>query len=135
MFSQCGRNLGRKCFASSINPSSGRVGSCSPILITITPLRYCSYRYSSSNDPKRSQYDQSSNKKASMLASLGIGASLLFGKTKYVFAALKLTKAAPLASMVLSSFAYSFFYGWPYAIGMVGLIFCHECGHAVVMHR
>ena len=26
-------------------------------------------------------------------------------------------------------------FGWPYAIGMVGLIFVHECGHLVVMRR
>ena len=56
------------------------------------------------------------------------GASILIGKTKYLFVALKLTKAAPLISMVLSSFAYSFIFGWPYAIGMVGLIFAHESG-------
>ncbi len=73
--------------------------------------------------------------KAGMLASLGVGASILLGKTKYVLVALKLTKAAPLASMLLTSFAYSFIFGWPYAVGMVGLIFVHECGHAVVMHR
>lgn len=56
------------------------------------------------------------------------GASILIGKTKYLFVALKLTKAAPLISMVLSSFAYSFIFGWSYAIGMVGLIFAHESG-------
>lgn len=66
---------------------------------------------------------------------MGIGAMFLMGKTKYAFAALKLTKAAPLASMVLSSFAYSFIFGWPYAVGMVGLIVCHECGHALVMNH
>jgi Zn-dependent protease len=37
--------------------------------------------------------------------------------------------------MVLTSFAYSFFFGWPYAVGMVGLIFFHECGHALVMKK
>jgi hypothetical protein len=54
---------------------------------------------------------------------------------KYVLVALKLTKMAPLASMVITSGTYALFFGWPYAIGMVGLIFFHECGHAVVMHR
>lgn len=43
--------------------------------------------------------------------------------------ALKLTKAAPLASMVITSLTYSFFFGWPYAIGMVGLVVAHECGN------
>ena len=53
------------------------------------------------------------------------------GKTKWVFAALKLTKMAPLLSMLLTTAAYSMFFGWPYAAGMVGLIFVHEAGHAV----
>lgn len=43
--------------------------------------------------------------------------SLLFGKTKYLFAALKVTKMAPLASMLITSATYSLFFGWPYAIG------------------
>lgn len=69
------------------------------------------------------------------IATASGGIFLLFGKTKYLFAALKITKAAPLVSMVLTSFAYSLFFGWPYAIGMVGLIFFHECGHAIVMKK
>jgi Zn-dependent protease len=70
-----------------------------------------------------------------MMASAGMAISILAGKTKYLFVALKLTKAAPAVSMVLTSFAYSFFFGWPYAVGMVGLIFFHECGHALVMKK
>lgn len=66
---------------------------------------------------------------------MALGASFLVGKTKYVLVALKLTKAAPLASMVITSFAYSFFFGWQYAVGMVGLILCHESGHALVMRH
>ena len=40
-----------------------------------------------------------------------------------------------LASLtaVISVFAYSFFFGWPFAIGLVVLLFIHEMGHAVVM--
>ena len=60
--------------------------------------------------------------------SQGVGllgaASVLFGKTKYVLAALKFTKLA-----------YSMIFGWPYAVGMVGLIAIHEAGHAWVMHQ
>ena len=62
-------------------------------------------------------------------------ASVLFGKTKYLVAALKLTKFASLGSMLLSVGAYSMFFGLPYAAGMVGLIFVHEAGHAIVMHQ
>lgn len=69
------------------------------------------------------------------LALAGLTLSAVMGKAKYVLVALKLTKAAPLASMVLSSAAYSMIFGWPYACGMVGLIFFHECGHAIVMRH
>jgi len=69
------------------------------------------------------------------LASAGMALSLLAGKTKYLFVALKLTKFTSLASMVVTSIGYSFFFGWPYAVGMVGLIFFHECGHAIMMRR
>ena len=72
----------------------------------------------------------------SRLGLIGTGASaavFLFGKTKYVFAALKLTKLASLGSMLVTVGAYSMFFGWPYAVGMVGLITVHEAGHALVM--
>lgn len=71
--------------------------------------------------------------RSGMLISLGLGASFLAGKMKFVLVGLKLTKATPLISMVLTSATYSLFFGWPYAVGMVGLIFVHECGHAVVL--
>lgn len=32
-------------------------------------------------------------------------------------------------TMVVSVFAYSLLFGWPYAVGFVLLIFCHEMGH------
>lgn len=70
------------------------------------------------------------------LVTTGIGAGLvLFGKTKYVLAALKLTKLAPLGSMILTVGTYSVFFGLPYAAGMVGLVLVHEVGHALVMLR
>jgi len=65
---------------------------------------------------------------------MGTGALVLFGKTKYVLAALKLTKLAPLGSMLLTVGTYSMFFGLPYAAGMVGLILVHEIGHAAVMN-
>jgi hypothetical protein len=51
--------------------------------------------------------------------------SLLLGKTKYVLAALKITKMAPLASMLITSATYSLFFGWPYAIGNPLSECCH----------
>lgn len=70
-----------------------------------------------------------------MAGIVGTGALVLFGKTKYVLAALKLTKLASLGSMVLTVGTYSLFFGVPYAVGMVGLILVHEVGHAAVMHH
>jgi Zn-dependent protease len=52
------------------------------------------------------------------------------------YAAFKLLKFAKLAkvassagSMLLSVFLYSLTYGWGYAAGFIGLLFCHEMGH------
>jgi len=36
-------------------------------------------------------------------------------------------------SAIVSVFAYSFFFGWPFAFGLVALLFIHEMGHALVM--
>ena len=94
--------------------------------------------YYKSTDPNDNTEDKKNvekpkSSKTGMLISLGVGASFLMGKMKFVLVGLKLTKATPLISMVLTSATYSLFFGWPYAIGMVGLIFVHECGHAIVM--
>eukprot|EP00549_Striatella_unipunctata_P004712 CAMPEP_0118717100 /NCGR_PEP_ID=MMETSP0800-20121206/27916_1 /TAXON_ID=210618 ORGANISM="Striatella unipunctata, Strain CCMP2910" /NCGR_SAMPLE_ID=MMETSP0800 /ASSEMBLY_ACC=CAM_ASM_000638 /LENGTH=279 /DNA_ID=CAMNT_0006623689 /DNA_START=293 /DNA_END=1132 /DNA_ORIENTATION=+ len=69
------------------------------------------------------------------MGALGTGALVLFGKTKYILAALKLTKLASLGSMLLTVGTYSMFFGWPYAVGIVGLTVIHESGHALVMRH
>jgi Zn-dependent protease len=47
-----------------------------------------------------------------------------------LFAAGKLGKVALTGgTMILSVFAYALIYGWPYAVGLVALIFIHELGH------
>ncbi|MEQ1794366.1 MAG: site-2 protease family protein [Nitrospira sp.] len=47
-----------------------------------------------------------------------------------LFAGLKFGKVLLTSgTMILSVITYSFVYGWPYAIGLVGLIFFHEMGH------
>lgn len=91
---------------------------------------------SEDRDPRKSDHHQNiypSRNYFGYLASFGLGASILIGKTKYILVAMKLTKTAPLISMLISSLAYSFIFGWPYAIGMMSLIFLHECGHLAVM--
>ena len=70
---------------------------------------------------------------AGRLAGLFGLATVAFGKMKYVLVALKLTKVAPVLSMVATSAAYSLIFGPAYGCGMVGLIFVHECGHVLAM--
>jgi Zn-dependent protease len=73
------------------------------------------------------------------VATTGIGllgaASVVAGKSKYLLGALKLTKLSSLGSMVLTIGTYSAFFGLPYAVGIVGLVLVHECGHVYVMRR
>jgi Zn-dependent protease len=38
-------------------------------------------------------------------------------------------------TMLLSVIAYSWIFGWPYAVGFVALIFAHEMGHYVAARR
>jgi len=48
----------------------------------------------------------------------------------------KLAKVASSAgSMLLSVFLYSLTYGWGYAAGFIGLLFCHELGHYIAARQ
>lgn len=72
------------------------------------------------------------------LVALGpIGLALLFvlGKLKFVLPALKFLKLGTVLTMFLAVWAYAMFWGWPFALGFVLLIFVHEMGHAVVLQR
>ena len=69
----------------------------------------------------------------STILAASAGASLLAGKGKFLVGGLKILKLKPLLTMAVSTWAYSLFFGWPFAAGMVGLIFVHECGHCVAM--
>ena len=71
--------------------------------------------HSSSQRPPRSRL-------ASSLGMIGAGGALLLGKGKYILGALKLTKFASLGSMVMTVGAYTMFYGAPYAVGMVRIV-------------
>jgi Zn-dependent protease len=57
-----------------------------------------------------------------------------FGKIKFLF--LPLIKFFPVllktgGSMILALGGYALFYGWQFGVGLVALIFIHECGHLV----
>jgi len=93
-----------------------------------------SEKKSSGKDDNRGN---NSNNNSSGVGRVGIAGALavLLSKTKWVFAAAKLTKLSSLASIAVSIGTYSMFYGWKYAAGIVGLIYIHEAGHAIAMVR
>jgi len=72
-----------------------------------------------------------------LLLLLKIGAPVLavLAKLKFLLIGLKLLTFGKLllggGSMLLSAWAYATLYGWPFGVGIVGLIFIHECGHAL----
>lgn len=66
-----------------------------------------------------------------------VGAFLLFafGKVKWVIAGLKFAKLGSLLTMLIAVAVYAQFFGWPFAVGFVLLIFVHEMGHALAMRQ
>jgi Zn-dependent protease len=79
------------------------------------------------------QEQSGGKKKRKGLAGLGgIGAAIAaLLKIQWVVYFLKFGFAG--ISAVISIFAYSWLFGWPFAIGLVALLFIHEMGHALVM--
>jgi Zn-dependent protease len=64
---------------------------------------------------------------------LGLLVVAVLGKLKFVLIALKFLKLSSVLTMLLSIYAYSLVWGWPFAIGFVLLIVVHELGHGIVM--
>ena len=60
------------------------------------------------------------------------GLAFLAGKGKYLLAALKVTKLAWLGSLLFPIGPSSMSFGFPFAVGFVGLTLILECGHALV---
>ncbi len=77
--------------------------------------------------------DSGSGKKRKGLAGLGgigaIIAALL--KLQWLVYLLKFGFAG--FSAIVSIVLYSYLFGWPFAVGLVALLFIHEMGHAIVM--
>jgi len=65
----------------------------------------------------------------------GVALAFLLGKGKLLLGLLKLTKLGTLLTMLVSVWAYALFWGFPFALGFVLLIFVHELGHALVMRQ
>jgi len=66
---------------------------------------------------------------------VGVVLAFALGKGKLLLGLLKVTKLSTLLTMVLSVWAYALFWGLPFALGFVLLIFVHELGHALVMRQ
>ena len=60
---------------------------------------------------------------------------LLLGKLKLIVPLLKFANLGTLLSMLLTVWVYAVYWGLPFALGFVLLIFVHEAGHAIVMRR
>jgi Zn-dependent protease len=74
-------------------------------------------------------------KTLSRLGPIGIVLLFALGKAKFALGLLKFAKLGTLVSMFVAVWAYALFWGWPFAVGFVLLIFVHELGHAAVMTR
>jgi Zn-dependent protease len=66
---------------------------------------------------------------------VGVALAFVVGKFKLVIPFLKFAKVGTLLTMLVSVWAYTMFWGVPFAVGFVLLIFVHEMGHALVMRQ
>lgn len=64
---------------------------------------------------------------------LGVVLAFALGKLKFLLIGLKLMKFSSILTMLVSIWAYSTIWGWPFAVGFVLLIVIHELGHGIVM--
>ena len=89
---------------------------------------FCTERRKDEEEGKKDPLD-----KVKKFGPLAMGGAYFLSKAKFAVGALKLSKFSTLISMGASVGAYTMFYGFPFAVGMVGLIFVHESGHALAM--
>jgi Zn-dependent protease len=67
---------------------------------------------------------------------LGAGAIAIIAKFKAILLILPKIKLLTTASTaIVSVVAYSLFFGWWFALGLVVLLFVHEMGHAIALRR
>src|SRR5256714_5683131 len=74
-----------------------------------------------------------SGSKRKGLAGLGGLGAILAALLKFQWLAIFLKFGFAGFSAIVSIVIYSFLFGWPFAIGLVALLFIHEMGHALVM--
>jgi Zn-dependent protease len=66
---------------------------------------------------------------------IGLAIAFVLGKLKVIIPLLKFAKLGTLISMFIAVWAYALFWGFPFALGFVLLIFVHELGHALVLRQ
>ena len=64
---------------------------------------------------------------------IGLLVVFLFSKLKYLVVLLQVGKFKTFITMLISIWAYAMFWGWPFAVGFVALLFIHEMGHVVAL--
>lgn len=69
----------------------------------------------------------------SRLGPIGLLLLFLFSKMKYLAVILQVGKFKTFITMLISIWAYAMFWGWPFAVGFVALLFIHEMGHVVAL--
>ena len=74
-------------------------------------------------------------KKLAAIGPIGVALIFILGKGKFLLPLLKFTKLSTLLTMLAAVWIYGMFWGLPFAVGFVLLIYIHEMGHAVAMHR
>lgn len=86
-------------------------------------------------DPGEKKAEGGWEQKLKRWGPIGAVAAFILTKAKLVIPALKFLKLGTLLTMFLSIGVYAMFFGWPYAVGFVLLIFVHEMGHALAMRQ
>ena len=81
----------------------------------------------------RGTVEGGSGSKRKGLAGLGGLGAILAALLKFQWLAVFLKFGFAGISAIVSIVLYSFLFGWPFAIGLVVLLFIHEMGHAIVM--
>jgi Zn-dependent protease len=69
----------------------------------------------------------------SKLGPIGLLLIFVFGKLKYLGFILQIGKFKTFISMLISIWAYAMFFGWPFGVGFVALLFIHEMGHVIAL--
>jgi Zn-dependent protease len=70
------------------------------------------------------------------LGGLLIPLGVLASKAKFLFlAVIKVKALTTLGTMFISIAAYTLVFGWPFAVGLVLLLFVHEMGHVIQLRR